>query len=296
MSERTVVLGVYSDIHAGSTIGLCPPEGVSLDDGGAYLPSPEQLWLWDCWKAGWLHVQNIVERERRFSDDDVDLGLVSNGDATDGNHHKTTQILSGAEGAHIKCAVECQRIPKALGPKWWWIIRGTEAHVGKSGGLEEGMAVSMDREDAPIQRSRKADGSPGPWTWWELLLEFHGRLIDFTHHGRMGQRAHTRSSYVRLYAFDVWAERAMRDDRAPDLAIRSHLHQYEDSGPPHPLKPTTRVVQTGAFQLASAYVKGRSAESLADIGLLAIVIRPNGELEVHPCLFAPSRGPICTPK
>lgn len=126
-------------------------------------------------------------------------------------------------------------------------------------------------------------------------MEIHNRLIVFDHHGRMGQRAHTRSSYVRLYAFDVWAERAMRGERPPDLAVRSHHHTYEDSGPTHPTRGVTRVVQMPAFQLATAFVRRIAAESLADIGLVAIVIRPNGELEVHPHITYPSRGPAWKP-
>ena len=146
MSERTIVLGVASDIHCGSTVGLLGPDGIELDDGGSYMPSPVQRWLWDCWTAGWEHVAKIVKREK------AEFGFVSNGDATDGNHHGTTQIISPAEGAHIKAATECFRVPLAMNPKWVWIVRGTEAHVGKGGGLEEGMAVAMNREGAPIQR------------------------------------------------------------------------------------------------------------------------------------------------
>lgn len=287
-NDRTVVIGAFGDTHCGSTIGLCPPTGVELDDGGTYLPSLAQRWIWDCWVAGWQHVANIVERERRIANDDVDLGIVCNGDATDGNHHGTTQILSPAEGAHIKCAVESFREPIKLKPRWAWMVRGTEAHVGKSAGLEEGIAVAWNDEGAPIQRCDT--GAAKTWSWWTLPLEIHDKLIVFDHHGRMGQRAHTRASYVRLYAFDVWAERMMRGERAPDLAVRSHHHTYEDSGPQHPTRKITRVVQMPAYQLATAFVRRIAAESLADIGLVAIVIRPTGEIEVHPHVTYPSRG------
>lgn len=264
-----------------------------MDDGGTYLPSLAQRWLWDCWTAGWAHVANIIERERRIADDDVDFGFVSNGDAVDGNHHGTTQILSPAEGAHIKTAVESFRVPLGMNPKWAWVVRGTPAHVGKSAGLEEGLAVALDREGAPIVRCDT--GETKTWSWWTLPMEIHDRLVVFDHHGRMGQRAHTRASYIRLYAFDVWAERAMRGERAPDLAVRSHHHIYEDSGPTHPTRKVTRVVQMPAFQLATEFVRRIAAESLADVGLVAIVIRPNGEFEVHPHITYPSRGPAWKP-
>lgn len=281
-NERTIVLGVCSDLHCGSTIGLCPPDGVELDDGGIYQPSEAQRWLWERWRAGWDHVAQIVKREK------AEFNFLVNGDATDGNHHGTTQILSPAEGAHIKAAVESLRTPLAMKPKRIWIIRGTEAHVGKGGGLEEGMAVAMNREGAPIQK----DPNTGTWSSWYRQLGFYGKMLDFTHHGRMGQRAHTRSSYNRLYAFDVWAERAMAGERAPDLAVRSHFHTYEDSGPPHPSKPITRVVQMPAFQLMTAFGWRKVAESLADIGLIAIIIRPNGEIEISPSVVKPSRGTV----
>lgn len=280
MSQRTVVLGVVSDLHAGSTIGLCPADGVHLDDGGSYMPSKEQLWLWEHWLAGWGFVQDIVKRE------DADFGLVVNGDATDGNHHGTVQILSGAEGAHIKCATECLRVPLAGHPKWVWVVRGTEAHVGKSGGLEEGMAVALNREGAPIQR----DVNTGAWSSWYVMLDIHGKLIDFAHHGRMGQRAHTRAGYARHFAHDIWTERMLRGERAPAVAVRSHYHTFEDSGPPHPTRPTTRVIQMPAWQLKTAFVWRVGVESLSDVGMVALVIRPEGPIEVHPYVISPSRG------
>lgn len=289
MSERTVVLGVCSDIHAGSTLGMCPREGVHLDDGGSYTPSPEQIWLADHWDAAWLHVEQVAERASKSGP--VDFGLVVNGDATDGNHHGTVQILSGAEGAHIKCATECLRTPLKLNPKWVWVVRGTEAHVGKSGGLEEGMAVAMSREGAPIQR----DVNTGSWSSWYVMLDINGKLLDFAHHGRMGQRAHTRAGYAKHYAHDIWTERKLRGERAPDLAVRSHFHTYEDTGPRHPTRPTTRLVQMPAWQLKTAFGWRVAVESLSDIGLVAIVIRPGEEIEVYPCVISPSRGETWKP-
>lgn len=285
----TIVLGVFSDTHCGSTVALCPREGVHLDDGGSYHPSPAQLWLCDHWDAGWAHVERILERETKLGP--TEFGFVSNGDATDGNHHKTTQILAGAEGAHIKAATECFRTPLKLGPKWVWIVRGTEVHVGKSGGLEEGLAVALDREGAPLVR----DVNTNAWSWWYLPMELNGKLLDFTHHGRMGQRSHTRAGYARHFAHDLWAERVMRGEEPPHLAVRSHYHVYEDTGPSHPTRGVTRVVQMPAWQLHTAFTRKVVPESLSDIGLVAIVIRPDGELLVEPYVISPSRGEVWRP-
>ena len=37
------------DTHCGSTVGLCPEEGLELDDGGWYQPNKAQHWLWANW-------------------------------------------------------------------------------------------------------------------------------------------------------------------------------------------------------------------------------------------------------
>ena len=47
-ADRPLILRVTSDLHAGSTVALCPPK-VQLDDGGKYEASKAQLWLWECW-------------------------------------------------------------------------------------------------------------------------------------------------------------------------------------------------------------------------------------------------------
>jgi hypothetical protein len=37
---------LVANLHINSTTGLCPPDGIELDDGGRYLPSKPQRWLW----------------------------------------------------------------------------------------------------------------------------------------------------------------------------------------------------------------------------------------------------------
>lgn len=49
--SKPVLVAITSDHHAGSVIGLCPSEGVRLDEGGEYRPNKAQLWLWQNWLA-----------------------------------------------------------------------------------------------------------------------------------------------------------------------------------------------------------------------------------------------------
>ena len=52
-AERPLLLRITSDLHAGSTVAICPPR-VQLDDGGEYHASKAQRWLWERWKDFWI--------------------------------------------------------------------------------------------------------------------------------------------------------------------------------------------------------------------------------------------------
>ena len=80
----------------------------------------------------------------------------------------------------------------------------------------------------------------------------------------------------------------MDNDNPPDVAIRSHFHQFADSGKIHKVK--TRAVALPAWQLATEYVH-RVAESLADIGLVYFEI-DDDDYSMESILFTPDRPTI----
>ena len=90
---------------------------------------------------------------------------------------------------------------------------------------------------------------------------------------------------MRWYAQDIFFNYLLDGGEVPDLAIRSHYHQYADSGKIHKVK--TRAVALPAWQLATEYVH-RVAESLADIGLVYFEIDDN-DYEMKNILFTPDR-------
>jgi len=269
------------DMHAGSTLAPCPVEGLELDDGGRYVPSKLQRWLYKCW------VEAIDRVEALLQDGDT-LHLVCNGDMVDGDHHRTPQIASPLTGIHLRCAHELLRIPLALNPATVHVIRGTESHVGRSGEVEEGLARVIKEEGFNVI----GDPDTGTASTFWRRMDLDGVRLDFRHHGRMGQRAYTKASYHRLYAFDIWAEHAMDGERPPDIAVRSHHHQYMDSGR-DPRLPT-RVVTLPAWQALTAYGHRLAIESLSDIGLVVIVIE-GGEADVKPILFRRDRPAVVKP-
>ena len=286
----STVVAVASDLHCGSTIGLCPDTGIELDDGGWYAASDAQKWLWSEWKQHWQTVKALSRKKT--------LHLVLNGDMIDGDHHRTPQIASPLTGIHIRTAMESLAVPLALKPKQVHVVRGTPSHVGRSAESEEGIARALHGQGWPVEQ----DPDTGMYSSYRRRLDIGSVRLDIAHHGRMGQRANTRRSYSSLYAFDVWAENALDmwqemkrgnlqkawdEKRPPDIGIRSHNHQYMDSGYDH--RGVTRMIACPAFQLATEWVHRIAAENMASIGILVLVIEDDGSVEVKPLLSNVSR-------
>ena len=266
----------FGDTHCGSTVGLCPPEGLELDDGGMYEPNPSQQWLWNNWESAWQVIKSIKRKNRKAK-----LHLILNGDLIDGDHHRTTQIATGLTGVHINCAMESLRVPLALKPKSIHVIRGTPSHVGRAGGSEEGIALALKAGGWPVV----GDPDTGRKSSYSRLLKVGPVQFDIKHHGRMGRRAHTKGPYIRGFAQDIFFNYMMDHTDPPDIAVRSHFHQFADSGRIHKVK--TRAVALPAWQLATEYVH-RVAESLADIGLVWFEIDDDG-YDMKSVLYTPER-------
>jgi len=264
------------DLHCGSTVGLCPPEGLELDDGGLYEPNKSQHWLWNNWVEAWKVIKSAKRKNKK-----AQLHLILNGDLIDGDHHRTTQIASGLTGVHMQCAIESLRVPLALKPNSIHILRGTPSHVGRAGGVEEGIARALKGQGWKVVE----DPDTGNSSSYARTIQIGGVRFDVKHHGRMGRRAHTKGPYMRWYAQDIFFNHLMDEDIPPDIAIRSHYHQFADSGKIH--KVTTRVVALPAWQLATEYVH-RVAESLADIGIVWFEIT-DGDYEMKTVLYKPDR-------
>lgn len=276
---KPILLAAVSDLHAGSTVALCPPK-IPLDDGGEFVASQAQLWLWACWHQYWRQIDELRERHA------AELWLLLNGDVVEGDHHQTPQIISRNPEAQATVLREVLNVPLRLGPARIFVVRGTETHTGPSACAEEGLARGWRDAGRPIVADPQGTAS-----WWHLRAEIHGTLLDVAHHGRTGFREHTRGSAASLHAADIFLSHARRGERHPDLCLRAHWHRFNDS---HDAQPT-RVVTSGAWQLKTGYAHKRHADTLADIGGLAVLFY-EGRYDLHKIQFRAERGPIWRPE
>lgn len=258
---QPVVVAVIGDMHCGSSLGLCPDAGVDLDDGGHYDPSKTQRWMWQAWLDYW---GELGDRRKSLG---AKLVCVLNGEAIDGVHHGTVQLVSG----HLGTQMEIARISLAeairLSPDAWQVTRGTEAHSGKSAPADEAIAKYLGAEQDPATRA---------FSTYHLLMDLNGVGVDVTHHGRVGLRPWTRANGVNTIAAELVYEYAAADWR-PHVAVRNHSHTWSDSYDNHAI----RVVSNGCWQLSSAFGKRIVPDSAPSIGGLWIECLSPGRYQLQ---------------
>lgn len=278
----TEVAVIVSDLHAGSSVALCPPEGTRTDDGQEVKPSKFQRWIWERYEMFWARAQAVKAQHKGCR-----TTVVGNGDIFEGNHHGTQQIMAPGKDAQAYIASRLFDPVEAFQPDRVFIVRGTEVHVGPSGSDEEALAKALSNR-LPIVR----DPETHLWSYWHLRLLLNDRLLDFQHHTNVGGLPWTAPGAIARLAFRIWVEHTERNRRAPDLAIRSHRHQYRDSFGAH----RTRAIVTPAWQGKTGFAHKVVPESIADMGGLIITIPPTGPYHVEPVLFPPDEPKPWAPK
>jgi hypothetical protein len=205
-----------SDLHAGCRLALCPPTGAAMDGGGRYTPSSLQLKLWSIWQEFWEWVPVATKGEP--------FAVVVNGDSLDGVHHNSTTQISHDLEDQADIAFEILQPVVELCQGNFYMVRGTDAHVGQSGVDEEKLAKRLGAKKNEVgQRAR-----------FELWLEVGTppRLVHFAHHiGTSGSMAYETTALKKELA-EMLADCALWRKPAPDVIVRSHRHRnVKVSGP-----------------------------------------------------------------
>ena len=204
---------VVSDIHCGCQMGLMPPDGATIEGGGLVTPSSFQKYIYDIWRYFWdKWVPDITEGEP--------YDVVINGECIDGVHHKSTTQWSQNLSDQTAAAVRLLRpiVERCKGRVF--LIRGTEAHSGKSGCEDE----RCGRELAKYGNIAKT--KDGFYSRYDLWKNLGGGLVHFTHHiGATGSAAYE-STAPHKEITEAFIEAGRWDQRPPDVVVRSHRHRH----------------------------------------------------------------------
>lgn len=202
-------LVVVSDLHAGCRLALCPPEGAKLDDGGVYKPSAFQRKIWSYWRIFWDEFVPEATKGEPYA-------IIINGDAREGIHHRATTPISHnpKDQERIAYNLLAPLVDKCKGR--FYMVRGTEAHVGNSGEAEEGLA----------ERLGAIPNKEGQYARYELWKMCGDKLGHFLHHiGTTGSN-HYESTAVHKELMESFTEAARWNRRPPDFIGRAHRHRH----------------------------------------------------------------------
>jgi hypothetical protein len=232
------------------------------EDNDVRKPSKLQLGLCDWWDEFWRWAAK--ETGGRFN-------VVVNGDAIDGVHHRAVTQWTHNIDVQRAAAV------KLLSPirdraHRFFMVRGTEAHVGPSACDEEGIAREL-KADRPSGR--------GPYSHWQLFYSADSSLIHFAHHMPTSLSPFTKSSGLQREIVYGYTHSGRLRLPAPNLYVRSHKHECGVVGEPiRDKRGETNMAfawSTSPWQLGTSYMqKYPRGGAVPEIGGLLIKFGDEG--------------------
>ncbi|MCG3178623.1 MAG: hypothetical protein BIFFINMI_00951 [Phycisphaerae bacterium] len=202
-------LVVVSDLHCGCRLGLHPSAPTPLDDGGHYSPSRLQKIVWSWWCEFWDRWVPEACHGEPFA-------VLVLGDILDGVHHGSTSQVSHNLEDQAEIAYRALSPIAERADGRFYMIRGTEAHVGPSGVEEERLAKRLGA--VPDEDGRHAR--------WEAWIELGRGLVHATHHiGTTGSQAYESTAVMRELA-EAYTEAGRWRQRPPDVLVRGHRHRH----------------------------------------------------------------------
>lgn len=271
------VVAIVADTHSGSTTGLLTPGRWVGLDGQTHQLSKGQKVLWGQWEECWYRVRDLRKKLK------ARLVVVHNGDAIDGVHHGTTQLITNdkeeQKRMHIASMEKGLDIAKFNRDDILYYVHGTEQHVSTT---EDAIARDFTWTDgkhyvpAVINPEDDTKFKDGRFIRYQLKLDINGVILDIAHHGfTAGIRAWTKGNMLIYACRSIYYEHIDRNLKPPRYVIRSHKHEYA-YGYHRGRQGMIEGFITPAFQLKTHYGYKVACDKLSDIGMLIIVVEDNG--------------------
>lgn len=200
-----------SDLHINSKVALRYPEAI-FDDGDTSICSPSQKALWEAWLDFWKYVERKKGKRKlfvAFGGEIVDMDIMSRSNQY--HSRNKTEVLSLAADT-ISPAIDLA--DKVI------VIRGTQAHVGKQGELDEAAALDIDNIVPDTQTA----------SHYHYRCKIGNFVFDMGHHCSMGTRPWTKANAGNLLAKLTLDQYRDWGETPPDFVLRGHVHRKADSG------------------------------------------------------------------
>ena len=229
----TLLVGT-ADLHINDTCALCPPV-YRRELDAEHRPGHLIMQIWVAWKEFWqiiadkrTDLENQLIREiqktrkvgKREAREEAQGLLrvvhIVDGDACDMNTHETTQLIS-TNRVDVQRALIDVFDPVMAVVDDTFIIRGTAAHTGPNGELEEWFAQDIGAIACPDDDCV---------SWWKLKNIFSGVRVFAAHHSPTGTKLDNKKNQSAARAAERVAVSYMRlgMSRRPNLVLFAHRH------------------------------------------------------------------------
>lgn len=259
------IIAVVSDLHVGSSIGLCGSK-LDLADGGVYQPSKNQAELYKGWMKFFQYVDEVSTNVKTRV-------LVVNGDLVDGDHHGTVSIVTNNIEVQEAAAIELLR-PAAKQFDAVYVVRGTEAHTQPGAQSDERIAKGI---------GARLDESTGQYSRWQLWLDVDGVVFNIAHHIGTTSSAAYESSAVMREMVAALVEAGQWEQRLPDVLIRSHRHRYIKVSIPS-ARGEIQAAVTPGWQLRTPFIEKMDRMRMPHIGGLVCIVE-DGECQIKAKIY-----------
>jgi len=210
------LLAFVADTHTNSISGLNPPS-LHRELGGKHYAGKVGRTLWRHWLEFW----RVIEAKRVEHNATVYAFAV--GDLGDINKHSSVQLITSNEIDILDAMAEVAE-PMAAVADRVFIIRGTEAHTGGNGKLEELLARDLDNA---VRRCEDVA------SWWIVDAKIAGLRVMATHHPPTGSGVpwtlDPAAARAANYIFSRYADADLLREK-PDVCVWAHLHSRGAEG------------------------------------------------------------------
>lgn len=266
---------LISDTHVGHTSGLMAPTEY-LD----YRASDTQVWLWKVWQTF------LNDVDKKLNEYKVDyVHSLWNGDLGDRpyKHSNASEYWVHTESDVVRNTSVLFE-PLANMADDIHVVMGNDAHVGVNGTLDSAIAEDFDNV-VPFNEKKKLYAHPS------VDYELGGLMINAVHKGANKTRW-TDVNGLSALSKMVLLDRAQKNERIPDILVRSHFHW---AGQIRDIKP--HVIATSSFQGKSDFIKYIDiVDQTPQVGGHLLIIRDKKVLYSEPLLYTLERKKAWKPK
>ena len=268
MKEALILL---ADTHINSKLGLSAPAVID-DDGNVVQQNIIQKWLWDTWLRFTEDVKDLVKKTY--------TSVIFDGDMVDIDAKNRSGQMVSRNPVTILASASMVLKPITDLADQIFFIRGTEAHTGNSGWLEELLAQHYNKT--------VPDEITGNYSWNHLRAEFSGVKLDIAHHMSMGNLPWTYPNAMARVVQETRLNYLEWQEQPPDIVVRAHRHQHVDTGTTF----STRGVALPCWQWLTTYLYRLGKENAKPHIGGSVLICDNGNYQYMPFIYQPRRTPV----